>query len=362
MDVVELILARSDVEDVVRCKSVCKSWYNLISSNYFVKAHLKRSYDNNRQHGYLRILLKWGIIKLRNCMIVDSSNGLVINKLRNCMIVGSFNGLVCISDNEDELLLVTNPSTREVRKLPKPYIKYRGKVCCSGFGYDSLTNDYKVVAGFNISEHHMRFQVLSLKSNEWEFIGDNNNLTYNCSSDDLNCGFSYDGALHWFVYDTKKEKKVILSFDLSLEKFKEIPLPNDTDYVYDEIDRLGMFEEHLCIFRSYDIFAINRQIWVMKNYSCWELVPLDYEGNKYGAAINAYTLDRFPDNTWRLCNDYQGNVDMSCQSWFYISYPIFVRSLVSPYPCGKPKKNTNNKSEEVVLKWIIALMNGKADS
>ncbi|XP_071687361.1 F-box/kelch-repeat protein At3g06240-like [Rutidosis leptorrhynchoides] len=335
MDVmIEEILARLDVKDALRCKSVCKSWYNLISSDYFVNAHLKRSYNYNREHGYIRIRL--------HC---KNNN---VTKFRDCMMVGSCDGLVCISPGKGELLL-TNPSTREVsRKLPKlPMLPYndRRKVCW-GFGYDSLKDDYKVVAGFNISEHHMCFQVLSLKSNKWKFIGDGDYLTYNTNTYYSNSrGVSYHGALHWFMNDTEKKKTIILSFDLSLEKFKEIQLRKDTEYVYDEIDRRGIFEERLCIFRNYYFLeSYYYPIWVMKNCNCWQL--RDYEGNKHDVAPRAYKLHCSLDNNWRLCDDDKGNVDLSWLSLYNITYPIFVNSLASPYPCGKPKKNTNNKSEE----------------
>ncbi|XP_071726905.1 F-box protein CPR1-like [Rutidosis leptorrhynchoides] len=339
-DVVAKILVRLDVEDVVRCKSVCKSWYNLISSNDFVNAHLKRSYNNNREHGYKRIRLL---------------------KLRDYMMIGSCNGLICISLKFVELL-VTNPSTREVRKLPMPPYNYRGKVCW-GFGYDSCTDDYKVVVGFEESKHHMRFQVLSLKSNQWKslkptkwkFVEDRDHINYNTNTYDCT-GFLYNGALHWFMDDDtkkKKKKKVILSFDLSLEKFKEIPLPNDRKYVYDGRNIIGVFEERLCICISkwYDCFASYdlqtwvmkscngwHTIWVMKNDNCWERLPRDYEGNKYGSVTPAYKLDFIQDNTWHLCNDKKGKIDLSLKSWYHIAFPIFVKSLVSPLEKKKKKK------------------------
>ncbi|XP_071687362.1 F-box/kelch-repeat protein At3g06240-like [Rutidosis leptorrhynchoides] len=281
--VVEKILARLDVEDVLRCKSVCKSWYNLISSDYFVKANLKRSYNNNREHGYIRIrlrLLRWTIN--------------IITKLRDyCMVTGSCNSLVCISSFGDELL-VTNLCTREVRKLPMPPYKCRGRVCW-GFGYDSSTDDYKLVVCFEESNHHIRFQVVSLKSNKWKslkpnkwkFVEHRDYLTYNTNSNTYACGFIYNGALHWFLDDTKKKRKMIVSFDLCLEKFKEIPLPNDTEYVRNNQDRLGMLEERLCIC----IFRAHHQTWVMKNCNGWQLLPPDYQGNKYGAVTPAYKLD-----------------------------------------------------------------------
>ncbi|XP_071687353.1 F-box/kelch-repeat protein At3g06240-like [Rutidosis leptorrhynchoides] len=318
----EVVLARLDVEDVVRCKSVCKSWYNLISSNDFVKAHLKHSYISNREHGFLRIRLHW----------IPNNNAA---NLRNCLMVGSCNGLVCISPNPGEFL-VTNPSTREVKNLPNlGYNDNRRKVCCWGFGYDYTNDDYKVVVGFSESKDHVGFQVLSLISDKWIFDGDCHYLTYNtnanpdASANDLLCGILYDGALHWFMDDTKKKKSVILSFDLSLEKFKEIPQPDDDVYLCDNRTLLVTFEEHLCIVRSYYIhdryYRYCQTIWVMRNYNCWQMLPHDYNGDMY--AITAYTLDCFPDNTWRLCDYQKLNI---CYS---ITSPIFVKSLVSPYPC-----------------------------
>ncbi|XP_071687355.1 F-box/kelch-repeat protein At3g06240-like [Rutidosis leptorrhynchoides] len=252
-------------------------------------------------------------------------------------MVGSCNGLVCISNFPDELL-VTNPSTREVRKLPMIPHKIAINICW-GFGYDSTSDDYKVVAGFSESKHHMRFEVLSLKSNKWKFVGEGDYLTYNTNTNDSICGFLYDGALHWFMNDTKKKRKMIVSFDISSENFKEIPLPNDKEYVYDKIDRLGMFEECLCIFRCYydhDSYSYCQRIWVMKNYNCWQLLPRD----KYGDDTTAYILEFTPDNTWRLFYDHKGNKHMFSQSWNNITSPIFVKSLVSPN-----KKKNNNRPE-----------------
>ncbi|XP_071687398.1 F-box/kelch-repeat protein At3g06240-like [Rutidosis leptorrhynchoides] len=314
-DVLEEILSRLDVEDVLRCKCVCKSWYNLISSSYFVKAHLERSYNKKREHGCFRVFLR----------LDDFSH------------VGSCDGLVCIYPIRGEFV-VTNPSTREVRKLPRTSMKYREKVCW-GFGYDSSTDDYKVVIGYNQSEHHTCFKVLSLKSNKWKFIGDD----HYSSPFNYHHGILYDGALHWFVDDTKKKKRIILSFDLSLEKFKEIPKPDDTKYVCDNRNRLGMFEERLCIYRSYSMYnRCYQTIWVMKNYNCWQLLPPDYEGNKCGAATTACALERFPDNTWRLCGYGKGYVSL-WKSWYYVTSPIFVKSLVSPYLCEQPNIQKNNK-------------------
>ncbi|KAI3799069.1 hypothetical protein L1987_34359 [Smallanthus sonchifolius] len=107
-DMVEQILVRLDVEDLIRCKSVCNSWQSFISCPRF-----KDRYGDNLLH-----------------------------------VVGSCNGLVCVSPKDAELV-VTNPSTREHKKLQTP--PYQSKVkrvrdaVCWGFGYDSSAADYNLM-------------------------------------------------------------------------------------------------------------------------------------------------------------------------------------------------------------------------
>ncbi|KVH90951.1 F-box domain, cyclin-like protein, partial [Cynara cardunculus var. scolymus] len=47
-EILEQILIRLKVRDLIRCKSVCKSWLSLISDPCFIKAHLKHSYERDR--------------------------------------------------------------------------------------------------------------------------------------------------------------------------------------------------------------------------------------------------------------------------------------------------------------------------
>ena len=76
-------------------------------------------------------------------------------------IVGSSNGLVCIVASKRARVLVVNPSTRQFKIRPDPHIKHiRGFHPYVGFGYDSSSDDYKVVLGNSKS-----VQVLSLKTN-----------------------------------------------------------------------------------------------------------------------------------------------------------------------------------------------------
>ncbi|KAI7726133.1 hypothetical protein M8C21_031013 [Ambrosia artemisiifolia] len=238
-DVVEEILVQLDVKDLIRCKSVCKSWQSFISSPRFVNAHLKRSCNNdldNHELGHRRIGMGistdeddlWGYNY--KGMTMDEDDWLSHDYLH---VVGSCNGLVCVCPH-DVVFVVTNPSIREQRKLPTPpYPRDMDEhvirsESCWGFGYDSSTDDYKVIAGFAKSKTwdsklRMFFYVLTLKSNTWIFIG-KVKYKYADGVSGILCG----GALHWFFIDDNK--KVIMSLNLSTEEFKEIPQPVDEEY------------------------------------------------------------------------------------------------------------------------------------
>ncbi|KAF5820103.1 putative F-box domain-containing protein [Helianthus annuus] len=127
-DLVEQILLRSEVKDLIRFKSVCKSWHSVITSSGFINRHLNRSYNKDR-HNYE--------IGHRRIRLTDGSGSYTL--------VGSSNGLVCIiSYLRIGEVLVGNPLTRELRQLPLSTID---SPSCWGFGYDSSTDDYNVLVG-----------------------------------------------------------------------------------------------------------------------------------------------------------------------------------------------------------------------
>ncbi|XP_076893333.1 F-box protein CPR1-like [Bidens hawaiensis] len=171
-DVVEQILVRLDVKDLIQYKSVCKSWLSLISGPRFVQAHLNhniKSDRDNRQLGHRRIC---------HSKYMPKDRWVRWNEI--IVIVGSCNGLVCFSPRDVELV-VTNPLTREQKKLPTPPYRLNMDgismirvLVCWGFGYDSCADDYKVIVGFRntFDINWTTFFVLTLKSNTWKVIGE----------------------------------------------------------------------------------------------------------------------------------------------------------------------------------------------
>ncbi|XP_076922045.1 F-box/kelch-repeat protein At3g06240-like [Bidens hawaiensis] len=262
-DVLEEIMVPLDVKDVIRCKSVCKSWLSFISSPRFVKAHLNHYIKSDRddhQLGHRRIHDR------------DSDHW---NR-----IVGSCNGLVCVSPRDAEFL-VTNPSTREERILQTPPNEFEEATKMSwGFGYDSYSDDYKAVVGLEttnkvvagrVAPPPTRFHVFSLKSNTWRVIGEVEYQNMHARK-----GILCDGVLYWFMVGIKPEKLIIISFDLSTEELKKIPQPDDVDYKTIPFfeHKLGLIQDRLCIYPYH-----SSKIWVMVNNK-WERC-IDRQQSKY---------------------------------------------------------------------------------
>lgn len=332
-DIHEQILIRLDVKDLIRCKSVCKSWHSLISSQRFIRAHLNHSYNHDCKIGHRRIFMA----RLDGTKSIPLYEGdVTLFEHSNPFLIGSYNGLVCLVPFRTKPF-VANPSTREVKKLQDLNIPKRF-LCssfCWGFGYDPSLEDYKVIVGFINDENRRCFQSLYLKSNVWKDIGE---VNYEFIS---KIGTLCYGRLHWLIYNQNK-KRVIISFDLSKEEFKEMPLPDDPIINHHDYIGLGVIKECLCIYQ-YQLPASSEK-WVMKNNNVkqhWKRLPYDYEMEydvvHYMRVWRGYIpLGEF------LCHD---DVCVS-KSGAYIGSPIFVQSLVSPHVGERPKRKRqieNNK-------------------
>ena len=145
-------------------------------------------------------------------------------------------------------LTVLNPTTKDYVELPfHKQVEVSGML---GFGYDSVTDDYKVVNITCTSSVH----VYSLRTNTWKQVTD---LPYNRSDKKLS-GVLVNGYLHWIV--SRHFKQVIVAFSLADEKFSELPPLN----LHDEIDintRLVALGEKLAMFHRK-----KGHIWLMNEY------------------------------------------------------------------------------------------------
>ncbi|XP_076884877.1 F-box/kelch-repeat protein At3g06240-like [Bidens hawaiensis] len=261
---------------------------------------------------------------------LDLFNGRRVRLLRNFYffnyprLIGSSNGLVCIEFKCK--LMLCNPLTREVRQLPSP--PFTDLTSCWGFGYDSSTDDYKVIIGVRKGVNDQTcFMLLSLKSNEWRLVGEGK---FKWFVDEA--GVLCNGTLHWMISnDDGNTKTSIISYDLSKEGFKEIHLPSDERYIR---CNLGIYKECLCMFGNYSFSAY---VWLMTKYNVkesWKLVKILHDDETIYDIVHTFGL-RLPkgdDASWY----YSASERISLE---YMAAPVFVGSLVSPHDIarGDPK-------------------------
>jgi hypothetical protein len=99
---------------------------------------------------------------LLQCIFTTVSNNVTITQIEyppsyhfdypNHVIVGSCNGILCLakrffSDDDSSVVVLWNPSLRKLKELPQPrYPNLSISGVSYGFGYDFVTDNYKVVA------------------------------------------------------------------------------------------------------------------------------------------------------------------------------------------------------------------------
>lgn len=170
------ILLRLPVDSLLRCQSVCKSWYSIIYDPTFVKSHLS---TRNNHHKVIFTTGPRAEINIKACSLYDLLHDNYINVLefdylfkdpsKLVHIVGSCNGLLCMAI-EDDSLVVCNPITRKSTMLLLEFDreKRHAKYVSYGFGYEELNDDYKAVrVCYHVKDRSYRtcFEICSLERN-----------------------------------------------------------------------------------------------------------------------------------------------------------------------------------------------------
>ncbi|KAL4599920.1 hypothetical protein ACB092_11G162000 [Castanea dentata] len=240
-DIVHSILLRLPVKSLRKFRCVCKSWYSSITSTNFISTHLNTS--NNKDHGYM-VHMDTVFRKPPVCTVVCDRTYSMISKypisftFHSCHaeIVGSCNGLLCLFENRrgrnwGNVITLWNPSIRKFKRLPDSSLSGKYDQVSNGFGYQSETNDYKVVKIYSyptgdIMQNRIVAEVYTLSSDSWREVGISLRPKVAVSSIETYSSATFvSGALHWLGYfntefkDLQSEKR-ILSFDCWLFKGK----------------------------------------------------------------------------------------------------------------------------------------------
>ncbi|KAM5580274.1 F-box/kelch-repeat protein [Rosa sericea] len=237
------ILSRLPAKSLLRFRCVCKAWRALISDPYFIRKHLScintkistsyslllrdEIFQSTEYEAILKFLSHDGRVPCRRLDFPVLARLVIIKRI---LIVGSCNGLICLildfhhfRIEECFTFMLWNPCTGEYRVLPHPPV-HSSRDCFFGFGYDSTTDDYKVILGNSYKSGYEYVVVFMLKRGSWRKL-ERLNRYFGVRR----VGCLVNETLHWVLKEEEDGRLItsrIVSFDLAEEKFHEIPFPH----------------------------------------------------------------------------------------------------------------------------------------
>ncbi|KAL7218726.1 hypothetical protein ACSBR2_011909 [Camellia fascicularis] len=180
------ILARLPVKSLLRFRSVCKSWYSLITNPSFITTHLNRTKSNHTN----KLLIKFKSENQDRCLsfIDDETFGDEFVKFEYPFqnyneffkIIGSCDGLLCLSDYYgSDYAILWNPSIRRFMTLLESgsFVTEDCRWLCFdfGFGFNHMSNDYNVVKiACAFDDHRLyvvhRVELFVLSTGSWRSV------------------------------------------------------------------------------------------------------------------------------------------------------------------------------------------------
>ncbi|KAI3713767.1 hypothetical protein L1987_72353 [Smallanthus sonchifolius] len=272
-EIITNILHRLPAKSLGRFRRVSKNWLAQISEPQFIKAH-----QNTHNHNHLICdSINGSLYSIPFNQHEENPKKLTLKLPRSDLFIfhGSCNGLVLGSADDfvnAHSLIVLNPTTKEFVELPESDYEMINNLLeidiMYGFGYDSLTDDYKVVTisyfhyNYLIPPDNMSVHVYSLRNKTWKWVIDS---PYDHSHGKSLPGVFVNGFLHWIANKGSDHLPVIVAFSLADEKFSEVASPNlgDNDIMSRSDCRLVVGGEKLGIF-------VEDEMWLMNEYAVRE--------------------------------------------------------------------------------------------
>ncbi|KAJ9536765.1 hypothetical protein OSB04_un000069 [Centaurea solstitialis] len=234
------IMKRLPVKSLIRFRSVCKAWKSLIDSSRFVAGH-NVSHDQS-EHLMVCYEVEYGEeSKIKYVSFVDDdSDSFPQNKfsppvppillsLDEYEIIGSSCGLVCLEGSLQEpdgsskthMVVLWNPSIRKSIAVVVPNEVQSRCYPFVNFGVCPKTKDPKLVK-FSSGQEVM---VFTLSSGKWRCLS-SNLLPFKPLLFDIE--ENLQTVIGRFLYRLTDggEASRMLSFDLSTDEFREVPLPD----------------------------------------------------------------------------------------------------------------------------------------
>jgi len=273
-DLIFKILLMLPAKDLVKLRTVCKTWRRLISSPNFVEAHMSRCET-------VVTYLKHSSESRPNMFSIDANNDLFtlfesssskngdhhiylmdfkdgkskISDLNICGfgdILATCDGLL-LATNKSGTLLVLNPTTRKLVPV-KPGTMVPPRDESYGFVFSNHAREYKLVHLLRDDSGHMDSEILSLKTMSWKGC---TVPSFGLFRDFHHKPVAASGVLYWLPGDMDVDHFV--SMDIDDEKFVRNALPVNSTGLYDRLmENRGLlnFIAQMTVYRI--------QVWTLK--------------------------------------------------------------------------------------------------
>ncbi|XP_076885047.1 F-box/kelch-repeat protein At3g23880-like [Bidens hawaiensis] len=246
-DLLVEIFERLPPKSIIRFRSFSQYWHSRLLSPEFLNSHRLRC-SKNPPKVIVRHVTGREYYKRREIYTLHSPDqlpfvdpvsrlacipGVEFPYVRKVSVIGSYNGILCMClyDNDEEVISLWNFSIRRKLIVPRrPPSKTNFSKVALGFGFDSITDDYNIVAicynEYALEEN--RTLIYSLKTDSWGAIPSPPNRLSHTYVMPKACFFN--GILHWVGhgYSTLTHEgctRFILAFNLSSRVFGYILLP-----------------------------------------------------------------------------------------------------------------------------------------
>ncbi|PWA36972.1 F-box domain-containing protein [Artemisia annua] len=299
LDVLDYILIRLPAKPLARLRCVSRHLNHFLSQPDFIKSHLQYHCLNCND---FEIPIPYKIVgfsadadpipfKLPH---IDLTNLIKLpnNFPSEYSFIGSVNGLICLQAYGksccDYVIHIWNPSLSALMTLP-PYRTKPTSIDSFRFGFDSKTDDYKVVLcmwdfrPYNFKQKDcLQVEVYSMRKGSWEIVTQKFPLQVTMTEYYHECTDGHDGYLYCFVILT----------------FSEISLPNSIrDIKWSRKYVLRVLARKLCVISTIDGMDGVWEVWVRDEYGV------------AGSWVKSRLLSHFSDYIsypcgFNLCNEF----------------------------------------------------------
>lgn len=196
-------------------------------------------------------------------------------------IIGCINGLVCFFKWRTGCLkefksTIWNPATRQCVEIPALTDKTAGTPYCVGFGFDSVSNDYKVVYVTIIWEEPLQGFIYSYNPDRWKKIAPSS-FVYHGTLLKSNQPARVNGPIYWLNLQANGVNRclTVISFDVRHRIFRLLPDSFDKEGDKDVV-LVNMRDSVAVIFYDWTLFlggTIDVRIF---NERCGELSKMSF--------------------------------------------------------------------------------------